>query len=60
MVREAEAKKALERKKINRLRKTFLSLQHKNEELPATVMLQKEVAKLLYTDFFACANEFSL
>ena len=44
MVREAEAKKALERKKIHQLRKTFLDLRHKNNDLPDSVKLLKEVS----------------
>jgi len=56
MVREAEAKKALERKKIHQLRKTFLDLQHKNHDLPATVRLQKEVKySLLFLTDFICS-----
>ena len=46
MMREAEAKKTLERKKIQRLRRTFHDLQHKNNKLPSTVQLQKEVGGL--------------
>ena len=43
MMREAEAKKFQERKRIEKLRKTFLELQNKNQELPLSVQLDKEV-----------------
>lgn len=43
MIRDAEAKKLMERKRINTLRKTFLELLQKNSELPSHVQLKREV-----------------
>lgn len=48
MIRDAEAKKTEERKKIEKLRKTFLKLQRTNRELPENVRLEKEVIPLCF------------
>ncbi|CAK8686101.1 unnamed protein product [Clavelina lepadiformis] len=46
MIRDAEAKKLAERRKIGKLRKTFLELLQKNEELPPSVQLQRNEFEL--------------
>ena len=61
MIREAEAKKAEERKKIGKLRKMFHTLQQKNESLPASVRLSKDVSKQLFmrtsNDAMSCCTQ---
>nr|CAB3230210.1 WD repeat-containing protein 52-like [Phallusia mammillata] len=46
MMRDAEAKKLTERKRINKLRKSFLELLHKNSELPSHAQLKREEFEL--------------
>ena len=49
MMREAEAKKMTERRRIAKLRKTFLELLQQNNELPESVKLLRSVSQTLNT-----------
>uniref|UniRef100_H2ZFC3 DUF4201 domain-containing protein n=1 Tax=Ciona savignyi TaxID=51511 RepID=H2ZFC3_CIOSA len=46
MIRDAEAKKMAERRRVDKLRKTFLGLIQKNNELPDDVQLQRSEFEL--------------
>jgi len=46
MIRDAEAKKLAERRRIEKLRRSFLDLLRQNDELPENFRLEREVGLL--------------